>query len=414
MKILIFFTSQFPFGDGETFVENEFPFLANAFEKIFIVTNNVSGKQTRNLPENVVVIRIPYATSSKHKLQALFNYFNPAIQHELNFIKNKLHLPVSPKIISTLLGSYAHAFEINELILKITNEHNIDLKSLYLYSYWMNNMAAGAALFKQKHPETKAICRAHGWDVYFERHNPPYLPLRNFIVENLDACFCISENGKQYLENIVSAPLKNHIKISRLGTFNTLNKKNEPANNSLSIVSCSNIIPLKRINLIIDALSLIKDIQITWTHFGDGELAAEIKNYRDKVLSSKANIKYSFAGQISNKELLVYYSKNAVDVFINASETEGLPVSIMEAFSFGIPAIAMNVGGVSEIIQGGINGVLLKADSGANEIAAAIINFHSLSEAEKNKFRSEAFNTWDEKFNAEKNYSSFIEYISTL
>ncbi len=414
MKTLIFFTSQFPFADGETFIENEFPFLASAFEKIFIVTNNISGKQTRTLPENVVVIRVPYATSSKYKLQALFNYFNPVVQHELRFIKSKLHLSVSPKIISTLLGSYAHALEINELLLKITDQHNIDVKSLYLYSYWMNNMAAGIALFKQKYPKTKAICRAHGWDVYFERHNPPYLPLRNFIIENLDACFCISENGKQYLENLVSVSGKNHLKLSRLGTLNNLNKKNETNNSSLSIVSCSNIIPLKRINLIIEALAQIENIQIKWTHFGDGELAAETKNYADKVLSSRPDIKYSFAGQISNKELLNYYSNNPVDLFINASETEGLPVSIMEAFSFGIPAIAMNVGGISEIIQDGVNGFLLSADSSANEMAAAIINFHSLSETEKNNFRSGAFNTWDEKFNAEKNYRRFIESISNL
>ena len=37
-------------------------------------------------------------------------------------------------------------------------------------------------------------------------------------------------------------------------------------------------------------------------------------------------------------------------MFINLSSSEGIPVSIMEAQSFGIPVIATNVGGSGEIV----------------------------------------------------------------
>lgn len=41
------------------------------------------------------------------------------------------------------------------------------------------------------------------------------------------------------------------------------------------------------------------------------------------------------------------------------SDSEGIPVSIMEAMSFGIPVIARNVGGMSEIVNEE-NGLLLE------------------------------------------------------
>jgi len=48
---------------------------------------------------------------------------------------------------------------------------------------------------------------------------------------------------------------------------------------------------------------------------------------------------------LPHNDVLNYYASNPVDVFINTSSSEGLPVSIMEAMSFGIPVIATNVGG---------------------------------------------------------------------
>ena len=45
-------------------------------------------------------------------------------------------------------------------------------------------------------------------------------------------------------------------------------------------------------------------------------------------------------GEVENKEAKAFFLNNAVDFFINASESEGVPVSIMEAMSASVPAIA--------------------------------------------------------------------------
>ena len=61
-------------------------------------------------------------------------------------------------------------------------------------------------------------------------------------------------------------------------------------------------------------------------------------------------------------------------MFINVSSTEGIPVSIMEAMSFGIPVIATAVGGTPEIVNNE-NGYLLSKDPSAKELAEVIQNF---------------------------------------
>jgi colanic acid/amylovoran biosynthesis glycosyltransferase len=64
-------------------------------------------------------------------------------------------------------------------------------------------------------------------------------------------------------------------------------------------------------------------------------------------------------GNVENSKILDFYSENYVDLFINFSEFEGVPVSIMEAQSAGIPVLATKVGGTSEIVSSD-NGFLVE------------------------------------------------------
>ncbi|MBK6912265.1 MAG: glycosyltransferase [Ignavibacteriales bacterium] len=65
-----------------------------------------------------------------------------------------------------------------------------------------------------------------------------------------------------------------------------------------------------------------------------------------------SNLKINLRGNINNDELLEYYKNNLIDIFINTSDSEGLPVSIIEAQNFGIPVIAPALGGIPEIVNG--------------------------------------------------------------
>src|SRR5690606_34587560 len=114
----------------------------------------------------------------------------------------------------------------------------------------------------------------------------------------------------------------------------------------LHLVSCSAVIELKRIHLIAEILSHIT-VPVKWTHFGDGPLMNEVKQ---KVGSLKLSKFCEFKGYVPNGEFLSYLQSTAISLVINVSESEGIPVSLMEAISFGIPVAGPDVCGVPELV----------------------------------------------------------------
>ena len=182
----------------------------------------------------------------------------------------------------------------------------------------------------------------------------------------------------------------------------------------LKIVTCSNMVEVKRIDRIINTLAEIDEYKIEWDHYGDGELFDELSLLAKNVLGDKNNITFNFFGRIDNKDILVKYIEEQYDLFINVSESEGLPVSIMEAMSCGIPAIATNVGGTSEIIEEGKNGFLLDEKFVVDELKKYISFYFYLDEEMKIEFRMNAYQAWNNNFNAEKNYKKFFDNLLNI
>ena len=65
-----------------------------------------------------------------------------------------------------------------------------------------------------------------------------------------------------------------------------------------------------------------------------------------------------FTGSVTHNEVLDLLTEAAV--FVNPSYSEGLPSSVAEAMAVGLPVVAYNVGGTSELVQQGVNGCLVK------------------------------------------------------
>ena len=160
--------------------------------------------------------------------------------------------------------------------------------------------------------------------------------------------------------------------------------------------------------MIAKALSRITEVQIKWTHFGDGDLMDDLKA---EIANLPQNITVELPGRVPNSEIYQYYNDNNVNLFINVSESEGLPVSIMEAISFGIPVIATDVGGTCEIVLDGVNGRLLPETFEINELAEEIREIISLSDAEYETLSHNARRIYEDKFSAEKNYTDFCKEL---
>ncbi|WP_347000298.1 glycosyltransferase, partial [Bacteroides cellulosilyticus] len=122
------------------------------------------------------------------------------------------------------------------------------------------------------------------------------------------------------------------------------------------------------------------------------------------------NINYVLTGQVSNAKILDFYRNNHVDLFINVSSSEGIPVSIMEAISFGIPVVATNVGGTNEIVVDGEDGFLLGKDFELKELSS-LISYLIDNPIKLENLRHGARNLWSSLYSCSSNYLSFYNSI---
>lgn len=77
----------------------------------------------------------------------------------------------------------------------------------------------------------------------------------------------------------------------------------------------------------------------------------------------------SLTGEIDHERILAILPR--ADIFILVTKHEGLPLTVLEAMSAGLPVIASSVGGVPEEVSDGLSGVLIK-DNNVGEISAAM------------------------------------------
>ena len=109
-----------------------------------------------------------------------------------------------------------------------------------------------------------------------------------------------------------------------------------------------------------------------------------------------------------------FYKSCYVDIFINASTTEGgVPISLQEAQSYGIPVICTNVGGNPEIMDlVNLNGFLVSSNPSANEIAEVMNKFAEYTIEEMSNFQKNSYHNWNKKFKAANNFREFAEFIA--
>lgn len=395
-KVLFLITDNYPFGIGEEFIENEIEILANKLKKVYIISRNEKDEQTRKMPNNCEAIRLDINKfKKKYKIQIL------AILSDKYYMIDWLRNKAKKKI----RGYQFTAKSIEEKILEVIKQENLTKDEVVVYSYWFYYGAYAASMLKRKNIVGKAVARAHRYDVFLEA-NSQYL--KKETLEKLDYLYPCSKNNEKYLKNIYGDKFTN-IQTSYLGTINK--NKFRLKKDSLTIVSCSNLISLKRVELIIETLHEIskeKDYnQIKWIHFGDGVEKSKLLNLAKKKLNK---IEYIFKGAVSNREVLEFYKNNDVKVFIHLSSSEGLPVSMMEAQSFGIPVIATDVGGVREIINSK-TGILLPSNPEINEIVDAVKKMLNLSQEKYNEYQINSYGNWKKNFNAEINYEKFVEEL---
>lgn len=398
-QTIICFTSSYPYGTRETYFENELQYLAQEFKTVYIqpTYNPFKTHAKRNIPANVVVLDQPLVPAGKlaRISQGIFN-FSSMNMFIKDFFKNKAY-GSKPAVMQWLNALMVHRISYKRMKNLL---QNFD-KSTVLYSYWASAPVFATKLCKPY----KKIVRMHFGDFYLERFNG-YMPVRSDIYRSADLLIPISDNISAILEKHYQIN-KRKIYVNHLGIDNNCDYSTISDNNTIRIVSCSHLEPRKRIHLIAEALLKWKsDRKIEWHHFGAGPELEKIQGIIQKVNS---NVTVHLHGAVSQADLYSFYQHNYVHWFVNVSTGEGIPVSIMEAFSFGIPAIATNGGATSEIVNM-TNGYLIPKEFEADYLAELLCKVDDNYTLKRTK----AYNTWQGKFRAKANYSNMVQKINTF
>lgn len=284
-----------------------------------------------------------------------------------------------------------------------------------VYTYWCTSMTFAAVRLKTRLPQIKIITRFHGYDLYNERTEELWQPFRPAIAAGCDRLVFACETGKRYFLKQWGRQWERKAMVSYLGS-GKFPPVTPPDKEELCLVSCSNMIPLKRIDYIVDALAMLpEEIQVSWHHIGEGGERPALEKLALEKLAGHENIHWEFHGAVLHSALPGLYGRLCPDLFITTSSTEGgVPVTVQEAFSMGIPVIGTAVGGIPELVVDGKTGFLLPADPTLEEVSGAIMRFYSLDAEQRQAIRENEFTMWQEKCNAEKNAEYFVSALETL
>lgn len=399
-KTLVLLTQKFPFESGEEFLAVELKILEQAFDKIIIFPTSVrdfsqsrpTGKNTHvrivKNPETAKEIGAALISRLFKTLSILFSELNKS-GWNYKLLKYYLyHIPYSLKLKSIISKEFTSSQEY------------------VLYSYWMDTNAFAAALLRKGNPEIRLVVKSHGGDLYNDRHASGSIAFRETVYEASESLIFISEHGKSY----ASAQYPSYaskMKLFRLGVEDLGISPTLKFPDYFQIVSCSSIIPLKRLPLILEVLNS-SSLPIRWTHFG-GESSA-IKELQNSLPKLRDEIEIIWKGRVENDEIQSFYASNYIDLLINLSSNEGIPVSMMEAISFGIPLFANSVGGISEITCEK-TGVLIPEGIPIEIQVAQLEDFLLSGKTRDLKFRNEVKQFWAENFSARHNHKLLIQHL---
>lgn len=415
MKVLLLFANAFPFGAWEPYLETEVEYYSS-FDRVEIFSLSVRPEQRKSrrviADSRIGVHPVRFRSKAFYAVRALRVLFDGELYRETARLVRQRRLSPGRWVQLVVFLSRAH-HEAAEVVSIIRRDALIGVEDdvvLYSYRYAYQPYLADIVRRRVAVHSVKSVARAHGGDLYEKAASRGYIPLRARVARDVDSVHLVGQHGLRYL--VRSNPeIEEKAHVSMLGTVDRGLAPAPQGAEEIRIVTCSSIVRVKRLDRLVDALAVAEPTQpIRWVHFGDGPLRAELEA---AAANLPAHVVVEFRGEIENAKLLDVYRCEPFHALVNVSESEGVPVSMMEACSFGIPIVALDVGGVAEIVEDGVNGRLLPESASPQDLAFALIDVALRADAEGAPLRVGARAVWEQRFRADENYAGFVAEISS-
>lgn len=410
-QTILIFTHDYPINRGDSaFISNEIGFIASKFNEVVIYCFSQETEDKIPTPTNckvyyhdkgsiIQLIRTEIISLRRIKnIRMLFEEYR-----DIGFKKNGL---------KKWIASTKYFFRAINIRNNIEGLFEKDDKPNIVYSFWADVEALASILLNFD----SIICtRAHGYDLYKERNVLHYQAFKRVIDRRINSVFFICRQGMRYYLNQYATNHHAKYAVFYLGTARIFNNvRLYDLGYKFRLLSISSAVSIKRLDRIIHALERVdSSICIEWTHIGGGELLSDMENLAISILGSKKNISWVFTGGMTHEQVIQYLMERDFHVLINSSESEGVPVSMMEALSCSIPIIGPDIGGVGELIDKQ-NGILLSPTATPDDYARSIEKIAKMKNDEYEKLRINAFLKWESRFDSSKNADLFAEKLCEL
>ena len=229
--------------------------------------------------------------------------------------------------------------------------------------------------------------------------------VRSFSIKKSDIVVTPSQHLKNFILNL---GFKNKIEIINNGVFIPEENTNIFTNDQINITIVSRLVSHKNIEKIIKAISDLNSPLINLNIIGDGP---ELNQLQKISLESNNKDNIIFHGKLNRDDINHIFLKS--DIYIQASNYEGLPHSLLEAMSYGIPVLCTPVGECKEILGNEDRGYILDLPVSKNNIKSKISEIISEKNiANKKGERGKDF--INEKYNLTKSFDLYKNLFTRL
>jgi glycosyltransferase involved in cell wall biosynthesis len=232
-----------------------------------------------------------------------------------------------------------------------------------------------------------------------------------------DKIIAISNATKNYVLSLGVKPSKvkvihngvdlQRFKLLPINIKTKMRKKLGIALDAKVVLTVRRLVYKNGIDTLIDSanFAIKKNPKIVFLAVGKGP---DMDSVRQQIKQLHLEDNFKLAGFVPDEELQLYY--NTADLFVLPSKSgEGLPLVALEAMACGLPVIATNVGGISEILVKGY-GKLVPANNPV-ALADAICEFADINFEENN---GELRAIVEEQYGWDRNVKQLIEIYEEL
>lgn len=372
-KKIVFITGSFPFGKSEVWAINELNSLQELGVEIRTIPRSGKGEIINQdaVKFDSHLIDLPFIDLNIFIFLLRTILFRPFLFLKLlkenikqsntiiDFAKGLIILPKSIFIAEILKNE------------KIDHIHSLQTTSTAFMAFILSNIL--------KVPWSYTL---HTSEILNSRYKKSIL----FQSRSASLCRTISKTTANELSSFIGYPLSKKIVKVHLGVdIKVIKNRTNYANQLFTIVTPAELTPRKGHIYAIDAAKKLIDMGVNdfrWFFYGSGPLLKKLNNrVRELNLCNHC----FFPGNLDHYELLQKYESNKVNAVILSSISsnvpEGIPVSLMEPMSYGIPVIATDCGGTKELVDGK-SGILVNQKN-SDEILDGILKLKENPEFNK-------------------------------